>query len=108
MKIKNENKFLGLAKLESEYDGKKCYGVWQNQNKSSLGSFQIQWLFIKNLWFDEIDEEVLEDKCLEFYYNLEIMNKRTANQILRKFMTSSLDFEKSIFYFFNLLDQRED
>lgn len=108
VKMKEEQSFVGLAKITQNIDQRIKYLYWEDGSKSALGNFQIKWLFIKTVEWREIGDAIQEERYLGLYRNLEVIQKRTANSIFRRFINNPFEFETSIFYFFKILDQRED
>ena len=101
-RVKDENRFIGCARLLSNYIEEQQYDLWWERVEWK-GLFNVQWIFAKNLDFGKIegvDAEEMVDGCE--------LDPAIGFQILKKFHTTPYNFNESILELFCVLDQRED
>jgi len=101
-RIKDENRFIGCARLLSNYIEEQQYDLWWERVEWK-GLFNVQWLFAKNLDFSKIDnlnaDEMVDGTEL---------SQELGFQIIKKLLTTPYNYSESILQLFCVLDRRED
>ena len=101
-RIKDEDRFVGCARLLSNYIEEQQYDLWWERVEWK-GLFNVQWLFAKNLDFGKIEGlnagEMVDGADL---------NQELGFRVLKKFLTTPYNYNDSILQLFCVLDRRED
>lgn len=106
--VVNSNHFLGVAKMTSDMKDDETFKYWWEPMKW-FGSFQIQWLFIKDIHESIFDKMKEENAGTNSFVNMKDSSKlsyENGKEVLAIFR----DYESktSIFGFFSFMDLRED
>ena len=101
-KVKDDNKFVGWVRLTSNYIEEQQYDMWWERVEWK-GLFNVQWLFAKNIRFDN-----LEDLEIEKFVDGIVLKPDVGFKLIKRFILTPYDFNDSIIQLFCILDKRED